>query len=109
MTTERTRLLDKVRALLAKTMDNGCTEAEALAALAKVRAMIDAYEISDDELALTKEEKAIIRPSAGDHDKYGVKLCFVIAVADFCDCQVWNNRNGGLTFCGLRSDVEFAG
>ena len=61
MTINRENLLGKIRALLSKTTVVGCTEAEALAALTKAQAMIDAYEVSDDELALTKEEKAILR------------------------------------------------
>ena len=32
----RDSLLDKIRALMSKTVDNGCTEAEALAALTKL-------------------------------------------------------------------------
>ena len=61
MTTQREGLLDKIRALLAKTVGSGCTESEALAALSKARAMMDAYAVGDDELSLTKEEKAILR------------------------------------------------
>jgi len=39
MTIERESVLNKIRALLAKTMENGCSEAEALAALGKAQAM----------------------------------------------------------------------
>jgi hypothetical protein len=104
----RTRLLDKVRALLAKTMDAGCTEEETLSALAKARAMIDAYEITDEELALTKEEKAIIHPTGEHKDKYDIKWNFISAVAKFCDCDVWHDSKNGFTFCGQRSDIDFA-
>jgi hypothetical protein len=55
----RNSIIEKVKALLAKTTENGCTEEEELAALAKVRAWIDAHEITDDELQLSQEEKAI--------------------------------------------------
>jgi hypothetical protein len=37
---DRNSLLDKVRALMSKTAENGCTEHEALAALDKARALI---------------------------------------------------------------------
>jgi hypothetical protein len=43
MTIERETVLNKIRALLAKTLDNGCSEAEAVAALDKAQAMKDAY------------------------------------------------------------------
>ena len=49
---DREGIIDKIKALLAKTTENGCTEEEELAALAKARAWIDAHEITDDELKL---------------------------------------------------------
>ena len=55
MTTNRDDLIEKVRALLSKTVDNGCTEAEALAALDKAHALMDAYEVTGADLQLTKE------------------------------------------------------
>jgi hypothetical protein len=57
---DRNSIIEKTKALLSKTTDNGCTEEEALTALAKARAWIDAYEISDDELQLSREEKAVL-------------------------------------------------
>lgn len=107
MTLNRENLLGKIRALMAKTIDRGCSEAEAMAALAKAKAMIDAYEVSDDELKLTKEEKAILHEDRSK-DTHGIKNRLAMAVAEFTDCQVWKNREGGLTFCGLPSDAQFA-
>jgi hypothetical protein len=49
MSTIRENLLDKMRALLTKTRENCCTETEELPALAKVRAMRDAYCVTDDD------------------------------------------------------------
>jgi len=48
MTNEKT--LNKIRALLAKTIENGCTEAEAMAAIEMARAMMDAYEVTEADL-----------------------------------------------------------
>lgn len=109
MTTERENLLDKIRALLAKTIENGCTEAEALAALAKAQAMMDAYDVTEADLALTKEEKAILRKEpAGMRDPHDVKSYLASAVAEFASCKVWRQREGGLVFCGLPSDTHMA-
>jgi hypothetical protein len=58
MTQKREDLLAKIRALLSKTIEAGCTEGEAMLALQKARAMMDVYDVSDEELQLTKEEKA---------------------------------------------------
>ncbi len=109
METEREKLLDKVKALLSKTVENGCTEEEALAALAKARAWIDAFEITDSELSLTKEEKAVFRREPpGTRDPHSIKRWLASAVAQFTDCKAWRDRDTALVFCGLRPDAQFA-
>ena len=106
---QREALLDKIRALLSKTVANGCTQEEALAALAKARAMMDVYEVSDDELSLTREEKAILlREPRDSTDTHKIKWKLCASVAAFCECEVWRNRNGLLVFCGLPSDAQLA-
>jgi hypothetical protein len=109
MAFERSKMLDKVRALLAKTISNGCTEAEAFAALAKARALIDAWEISDEELELTREEKAILRADKGS-DRHSIKLYLAPSVARFCGVRIWTRGGpkGGFEFCGLPADVDLA-
>jgi hypothetical protein len=105
---ERDSLLDKIRALMSKTVANGCTEHEALAALDKARAMMDAYEVTDADLQLSKAESAILRKEPpGSKDLHGIKRGMATAVAKFCDCKVWRSPEG-LTFCGLKSDAQFA-
>lgn len=109
MTTQRDNLIDKIRALMSKTVENGCTEAEAMAALAKARAMIDAHEITDAELALTKAETAVLRSEPpGSKDAYQIKAYLVRAIGKFTDCKGWRSREGGIVFCGLPSDARFA-
>jgi Protein of unknown function (DUF2786) len=112
MTTEREGLLDKVRGLLSKTVTNGCTEAEALTALSKARAMMDAYCVTEGELNLTKDEKAILRREPpGTKDPHRIKQFLQPSVAQFCNCQGWHqhrDKGGGLVFCGLQSDAQFA-
>ena len=44
---DRNSIIDKIKALLAKTTVNGATEAEMLSALDKASAMMDAYDITD--------------------------------------------------------------
>jgi hypothetical protein len=71
---------------------------------------MDAYGISEEELALTKEEKAILRREpAGTKDPHLIKWQLLNAVARFCDCEAWRKTHkGGLVFCGLPSDAQFA-
>jgi hypothetical protein len=110
MTTEREKLLDKIRGLVSKTIENGCSEHEALAALSKARAMMDAYAISESELALTKEEKAILRREPpGSKDPNRIKWLLLSSVTRFCGCRAWRtSHKRTLTFCGLPSDARFA-
>lgn len=106
----RDKILAKVRGLLSKTVENGCTEAEALAALQMARAMMDAYEVTEEDLNLTKAEaKAIFGHESIANDPHGCKLNVAGAVAEFCDCKFYRDRSGeSIVFVGLPSDVEFA-
>src|SRR3977135_316290 len=71
---DRENLIEKIKALLSKTTQNGCTEHEELASLAKARAWRDAFEVTDAELKLSKEESAILRTEpAGTEDPHGIK------------------------------------
>jgi hypothetical protein len=109
MTTNRESLVDKMRALLAKTRKNGCTEAEELAALAKARAMRDAYAVTDEELQLVQEGAAVVRQETPDlNDPHKIKSRLAHAVAQFSDCRIWRNSSGEFVFCGMAGDVEWA-
>lgn len=109
MTTQRENLIDKIRALMSKTVENGCTEAEAMAALAKARAMMDAHEVTDGELQLSREETAVLRREPpGSKDPHKVKAFLAMAIAEFTDCRAWRDGQKALVFCGLPSDARFA-
>lgn len=95
------------RALDGNRAANGCTEAEALAALAKARAMMDAYEVTADDLKLAKEQAAILKDTETRDDKHGIARYLVRAVAMFCDCDGWR-KGEGFVFCGAPSDVQMA-
>jgi hypothetical protein len=108
MTINRDSLIEKIRALMSKTVTNGCTEHEALAALDKARAMMDAYEVTEADLQLSKAESAVLRSEPpGSRDPHGIKTSMAVAVSKFCDCKVWKAPTG-LVFCGLPADVRFA-
>jgi hypothetical protein len=103
----RKKLLEKVKAILAKTMDNGCTESEAMAALAKARELMATYEIDESELAESEKEAATLHKSSV-MDPYNIKRNLGYTVGKFCRCEAWRERNGQRMFCGLESDVIFA-
>jgi hypothetical protein len=108
----RESLLDKIRALLAKTTTNGCTEAEMLAALAMARAMRDAHKVTGDELALAKDEAAILRDAPPDpSDPHNIRWRLAAGIERFCDCKIWaenRTRYRHLKFVGAPADVEWA-
>jgi hypothetical protein len=105
---DRNSLLEKIRALLSKTTENGCTEAEALSALDKARALMDAYEVTDTDLQLSKAEGAVLHSESPDaRDPHKIKRYLGFAVAEFCDCKIWRSALG-LQLCGFPSDVQFA-
>jgi hypothetical protein len=109
MTDNREKMLDKIRALLRKTAENGCTKEEHLAALDKARALMDAYEVTDGDLQLAKDEGAILRKEPpGSRDPHGIKSGMASAVARFTDCRAWRDGKAGLVFCGLPADARFA-
>jgi Protein of unknown function (DUF2786) len=114
MTKERDSILSKIRALLAKTLEAGATEPEAMAALSKAQAMRDAHQVTEEELNLTKEEKAVLRGEPpGTKDPHLIKWRLLHGVRKFCGCQSWKRSGvrsggGGIVFCGLPADVQFA-
>jgi Protein of unknown function (DUF2786) len=107
MTDTRDKMLDKIRALLSKTTENGCTPEEELAALAKARALMDAYEVTEADLQLAKDEGVVMRKGSSD-DPHHIKWFLIGAIAEFCDCKGWRDREGKLVFLGLPSDARFA-
>lgn len=108
-------ILDKLKAriqgLRAKTTDNGCTEGEALSAAAKVAELLDRYDLSLTDVEIW--DAPCERREYETHRNKRIPLDDCIgAVANFCDCRVWREKNptgdARYVFFGLRSDVEVA-
>jgi hypothetical protein len=104
-------IIEKIKALLAKTTANGCTEAEMFAALAKAQAMQDAYEISDDDVREAKEEAAALHTEAPEtEDPHLIKWHLSYGIAQFCNVQIYRPLRGSrsLAILGSKSDREQA-
>jgi hypothetical protein len=112
MTAGRDKIIEKIRALMAKTVDAGCSEAEAFAALDMARAWMDAHAVTEGELRLSKEETAVLRSEPPDSlDPHNVKWQLMGAIAEFCNCRAWQKRRREskvVEFCGLPSDARLA-
>ena len=63
---DRNSIIEKIKALLAKTTANGATEAEMLSALDKASAMMDAYDITDADVQIAKDEAAMLHADPPD-------------------------------------------
>jgi Protein of unknown function (DUF2786) len=63
---DRNSIIEKIKALLAKTTENGATEAEMMSALDKASAMMDAYDITDEEVQASKDEAAMLHTDPPD-------------------------------------------
>lgn len=107
MSNNRANLLNKIRALMAKTVEAGCTEAEAMAALAMAQAMMDAYEVTEEDLKLEGEKASVARSDM--KDPHNIRRAMASAIAVFTDCKAWtSNEKKTINFAGLNSDTEFA-
>lgn len=94
----------KIKALLAKTTESGCTEAEALEAAAKAAELLHKYQLDLSELDLREEGTA---EAAVEYDDLARALAGM--VAKYCECKVWGEpRKGKMKFLGLTSDAWFA-
>lgn len=105
------KLLTRIRALRAKTVDNGCTEAEALLAAGKVAELLDRYDLSLTDVELREAVCEELAYETVRRKRVPLDEC-VGAIADFCDCRVWREKTPAgaarFVFFGLRADIEAA-
>jgi hypothetical protein len=108
----RENLLRRIAALSQKTIENGCTEAEALAAAEHVDRLLRAHNLTLDEISLEREELSVAEIRTGKKVRHPVDMV-VPELTRFTGTlvQVSALRDGGLTyrFFGLRADTLLAG
>src|SRR5205085_10285694 len=114
---DRKAIVAKLRALRAKTVENGCTEGEAMAAAEKVEQLLAQYAVSRDELdQKTFQEAASTRANFKRDMRLRHKSIWLAVqnIAEMCECKAWwPNETGGLTgtdvvYYGEEQDVEMA-
>ena len=108
---KRSEIAAKIRALFSKTIENGCSEAEAAASAAKAKELLDVYQLEMSELELEEEgtTQFTTREEALKRGEYPVreKLCWEIS--KFCEVKAWvTGKKNTVVFFGLASDVDFA-
>jgi hypothetical protein len=78
-----------------------------MAALDKAREMMDAYDVTDQDLAFDGEQVVKGETYAGDSNH--IRDMLGRAVAQFCDCKVWmEGARTKIVFFGLETDTVFA-
>ena len=121
---KRQSIIDKVRALAQKTVDNGASEAEANSAAEKVRDLMREYSLSMEDLDEVANDAYGVGKKPGPNwyrgdkyrDKYGRKIVSwhhasksYGAIARLCNVKWWmDNTTRELVFFGARVDIEMA-
>jgi hypothetical protein len=107
---ELAKVKARIKALAEKTVSNGCTEAEAMAAAEMVGRLLERYALSMAEIDVREERCVQTEITLGGRQRRPIDGC-VPAIARFCDCKVWLSRsaNGiGYTFFGFEPDTAMA-
>ncbi len=103
------KLVARIQALRAKTVEQGCTEQEALAAAEKVAELLDRYGLSVSELDLRQQVCEGIGVETGRRRRGPIDDCMG-SIAVFFDCRVWGETGPDGTiryvFFGLPGDVQ---
>jgi hypothetical protein len=88
---ELARVKSRIKALTDKTVANGCTEAEAMAAAEMVGRLLERYALSMDEIEVREQLCVQGEIPIGGTRRRPIDGC-VPAIARFCDCKVWLAR-----------------
>jgi hypothetical protein len=93
---ELARVKTRIKALTDKTVANGCTEAEAMAAAEMVGRLLERYALSMDEIEVREARCVQVEVPIGGKRRRPIDGC-IPAIARFCDCKVWLARGGEAT------------
>jgi hypothetical protein len=110
-TTELTRVKARIKALADKTLSNGCTEPEAMAAAEMVGRLLERYALSMEEIDVREQRCVQVEVPIGGKQRRPIDGC-ITAIARFCDCKVWVSRDTMMpsyVFFGFDADTALAG
>ena len=118
MSDEQDRIKHKIHALLQKTVDSGCTEAEAMLAAAKAGELMDFYNINITDVEIRDSKCKHLKIELDTVIGGRLDAC-IVSIGKFCDCKTWFTRGikkykgpitrgGTYNFFGLEQDVEVA-
>jgi len=103
--TELGKVKARIRALAAKTVDRGCSEAEALAAAAKVGELLEVFGLSMSEVALREEACEQVRVAVAGPQRLALRWLFP-ALLRFTETRGWTDGRADFVIFGLGPDVQ---
>lgn len=110
-TAELDRLVTRLQALRAKTVEQGCTEQEALAAAEKVAELLDRYGLTLSELDVRQQACERMVVETNRIRRVPMDDC-IPTIAWFFDTRVWSETGAGnllrYVFFGMPADVQAA-
>ena len=99
-----------IQSLQAKTTANGCTEAEALAAAAKLGQLLEEHNLSLDEVGVREEAAACKKNEVYAADDFAGVL--IVGIGHFCEIIAYRSSGEGhagkYVFFGTPHDLEIA-
>lgn len=106
---ERDKIAAKIRALLAKTVENGCTEEEALSAARLAAALLEKHNMTMDETQL--RENPIKREAVEIYDVVMERMWKVAkAISELTGARYWTSPTGvfpmTISFFGFEHEVQ---
>jgi hypothetical protein len=109
---ERAKIVERARALLSMTIENGCTEAEAMTAAAKAAKLMQDYDlalgdIEDVQDTRVAQQSAPMQSMQNRRHMHSAGVWTAPAVADFFDCKCWRDHTE-IIFFGSKDDVVLA-
>jgi hypothetical protein len=102
-------LLNKIKALLSKTVESGCTEQEAYLATQKAAELMDRHGFDESDLSVKENIIQKFYDCGSKHVGDVGKLSGTIG--KYCDVMVWTSRGYHgvkIVYFGRESDVEMA-
>jgi hypothetical protein len=97
----------RIRALAARTVDRGCSEAEALAAAQKIGELLEIYGLSMTEVEL-RQETCIQREIVFTGPRLQALAAVFLSVIDLTETKGWMVGRTTFVFYGLEPDVLMA-
>jgi hypothetical protein len=107
---ELARVKARIKALTERTIDRGCTEAEAMTAAEMVGRLLERYALTMQEVDVRQEPCIQLEVPFGGQRRRPIDAC-VPAIARFCDCKVWITRverQARYVFFGFDTDTSLA-